>query len=390
MPNVNRQTIYQMGNVVNDVVKQATGRDPVQAISMDYVTVEQNKLLGIETHSGAEVTFVTLRSVPLLSLVADITAKQDLHGYDYPWPGGGGKNLGNFIDGYGIGDDGSISESSSRCATVDPIIIDQSISYVVSGVEGTAFIYSVWNNDTLVRRVSDVASGTVLNVSDGTSLYVCAYKANEDATVAQNKPQVELGTTPTTYAPYSNICPITGYTGCNTSISCGDLPTLVYPDDWEASAGTVYGGTVDVLNGVLTKTYMTTILGNRTWTMEESDGKRIFSANAVSDKALDYDFICNCYKAVSKYRSQLENMEIGTYNATSGRNRYSIRDDRFTSASDFKTYLQSIGAIAVAHMASSVVYELTSREINTRVGENVVSASTGDVSLSYYVYHDLL
>lgn len=211
MPNVNRQTIYQMGNVVNDVVKQATGRDIVKQIDMGWVTVEQQKKEMLNVYTGDFINYDAINTDPLKSVKAFIQPVQDLNGYSKPWVGGAGKNIANFIDGYGIGDDGTVSASSARCATVDPIIIDQSNSYVVSGVEGTAFIYSVWDNETLVRREASVASGTVLNVSNGTLLYVCAYIANGNATVAQNKPQLEIGTTPTTYEPYSNICPITGY-----------------------------------------------------------------------------------------------------------------------------------------------------------------------------------
>jgi hypothetical protein len=72
---------------------------------------------------------------------------------------------------------------------------------------------------------------------------------NEDLWV-----QLELGSTPTSWTPYSNICPITGWTGCEVSVS----PTqdaqdaTVYPVSWQTEAGTVYGGTVDLVSGVLT------------------------------------------------------------------------------------------------------------------------------------------
>ena len=43
MPNTNAQTIHQMGQAINSVVRQATGRDAVGNIDMDFVTVAQNK-----------------------------------------------------------------------------------------------------------------------------------------------------------------------------------------------------------------------------------------------------------------------------------------------------------------------------------------------------------
>lgn len=41
MPNTNFQTFHQMGQAINEVVRQATGRDAVQNIDMDHVTVAQ-------------------------------------------------------------------------------------------------------------------------------------------------------------------------------------------------------------------------------------------------------------------------------------------------------------------------------------------------------------
>ena len=43
MPNTNFQTFHQMGQAINEVVRQATGRDAVQNIDMDFVTVAFQK-----------------------------------------------------------------------------------------------------------------------------------------------------------------------------------------------------------------------------------------------------------------------------------------------------------------------------------------------------------
>ena len=50
MPNTNFQTFHQMKGFINDQVKQATSRLPVQNINMDWVTVGQNtRLLNFST-----------------------------------------------------------------------------------------------------------------------------------------------------------------------------------------------------------------------------------------------------------------------------------------------------------------------------------------------------
>jgi hypothetical protein len=42
--------------------------------------------------SGSLVSFSDGADLPMPSFVCDIDAVQDLHGYDYPWVGGAGKN----------------------------------------------------------------------------------------------------------------------------------------------------------------------------------------------------------------------------------------------------------------------------------------------------------
>ena len=93
MPNTNFQTFHQMGTAINGVVRQATGRDNVQNIDMDFVTVAQRKRLVEEIITGNPVRFVSNKVVPLDYLIADINPVQDLHEYDAPWAGGANKNL---------------------------------------------------------------------------------------------------------------------------------------------------------------------------------------------------------------------------------------------------------------------------------------------------------
>lgn len=140
--------------------------------------------------------------------------------------------------------------------------------------------------------------------------------------------------------------------------------------DWTDEAGTVYGGTLDVTTGVLTKTWAGVILQNRTWTMETTANGNVFSANAISDKALNYNQLCNKYKAVSKYRSQLLDGEMGTYNATNGRNRVSICDNSYSDATSFKNSLSD--AQYIYELNTPATYQLTPEQVNALVGRNVM------------------
>lgn len=57
MGNTNFQTIHQMGTAISDIVKQATGRDNVQNVVMDHVTVAQNHRYEEVDLSGQVVSF---------------------------------------------------------------------------------------------------------------------------------------------------------------------------------------------------------------------------------------------------------------------------------------------------------------------------------------------
>ncbi len=46
-----------------------------------------------ETDSGGVVSFRADKALPLIRCVAQIEPVQDLHGYNSPWPAGGGANL---------------------------------------------------------------------------------------------------------------------------------------------------------------------------------------------------------------------------------------------------------------------------------------------------------
>lgn len=360
MPNVNRQTIYQMGNVVNDVVKQATGRDPVQAISMDYVTVEQNTLMGIETLTGAEVTFVTPKSVPLLSLIADIKAKQNLHGYDYPWPAGGGTNKlyiapfeSTTMNGitFTYNNDGSITLNGTSTGRAYKYFLQYSAdavteneTYTVSWNGPPETGIGSWINFTYSDDGTSYG-GTYGTITDSirsrtitiTHPYLAVFMDIPSSGISFDNYTVYInmvqGSTAGDWTPYANICPITGYTGCNISVSGGGTPTLVYPVDWESVAGTVYGGVLDAKNGKLTVT------------------------DAV----------------------------IASYNG---------EELPSTWISDRDVYAEgttpSTGAQVVYKLAEPVEYDVVELSVSTRAGENTISADTGNITLSYYVYHDLI
>lgn len=158
-----------------------------------------------------------------------------------------------------------------------------------------------------------------------------------------------------------------------------------YPVSWQTEAGTVYGGTLDVVSGVLTVTMVINSLSGRTWTMETTSNGNVFSCNAltgVTGKALNYNFICNKYKNAKTYRTNLVNGEIGCYNSSGGRNRFSICDNAYSSTSDFVNSLSDF--VVCYELATPITYHLTPHEIHALLGQNNIWADTGNVKVIYH------
>jgi hypothetical protein len=227
--------------------------------------------------------------LPVKDLTVAIEPVQDLHGYDNPWPGGGGSNklptnrgysfpynasIGSVLDttttvpdwtdeGNGIftitlGDWARSGWLSDKLETGNTYVFKAT---VVSGSPRTS-VY-VLDNNFAVTRVTGTANPSIDNSQylygfelENNECYIAFAIIGKNQKITVKEPQVVKGSTePSTFAPYSNICPISGWIGCNISHSGADTsdPTVI-PISWQSSAGTVYGGTLDVTSGVLTVT----------------------------------------------------------------------------------------------------------------------------------------
>lgn len=179
---------------------------------------------------------------PVESCVVDIEPVQDLHGYDSPWPAGGGKNIlpprGDF-EGSGIkivwDDDGKVTFSGtaednitvtipftlSAGTTItfslhNPSAIGSGIRFMLIGGDEKQIYLSSANTSITWTPTADVTSAR-FRISNGATINGYGY------------PQIELGSTATSYAPYSNECPITGWTRCEVVRS----GINIWNEEWE-------------------------------------------------------------------------------------------------------------------------------------------------------------
>ena len=156
------------------------------------------------------------QDAPLKSLTFNIEPVQDLHGYDYPWPAGGGKNLllpyqrtvtaSGVI--YSVAADGKITLNGTATGSTS-FTIWPSASGATVPTEGyyTVSLYGATNGKVngATAATQSLAAGAIPSVFSITVTSGTAY--NESFYV-----QIEQGRTATYYSPYSNICPISGWT----------------------------------------------------------------------------------------------------------------------------------------------------------------------------------
>lgn len=212
--------------------------------------------------TGAISTITDGSNLPMPSLKVGIEPQQDLHGYDHPWGGGAGKNKFD-IEGW-LNSSGATYTKSGNTYTISAAIAlfstpfnfsdtDVPISVSASSyVEGTATNIRMQLLDSNYNVVYELTASQSYQKREGVVASKVRFDWSVGGTFTITEPQIELGSTATSYAPYSNICPISGWDEANVTVADDvENPTVsnVYTIDLD---GTRYGGTLDVVNGVLT------------------------------------------------------------------------------------------------------------------------------------------
>ena len=481
--------------------------------------------------TGSIVTFDdAIPFMPIEKLVAQIEPQQDLHGYDNPWPAGGGKQLLNPATFYGLprtnngvtataNNDGTISLSGTATENAYLTVIDyKTLSDYGIFVPDTSYTFSAHVNENVFGIFGIYGSGTdyVDNTGAGRQMTftseqlsslryrIVIYVANGTNTNGMViKPMICLASAsnPTTFAPYSNICPISGWTGLSGGLSpcvpdfvrdgiqdstgadavnparartdylpislldkttnvlsiisapetdlvfrCAywykadktfisnfasigssfpiNIPKSVIPSDaeyfrfviqhsdspkqfpvdvsnyfisinanpitvsWQTEAGTVYGGTVDVVTGVLTVDRATITV----------DGSQSFSDNGAlsygGHQAYFTPSPAKKYGILENYDGLMSDKFAVATAATSGnvfvmngrkinRNVYFNMPSDVTSADLAKTWFTNNPTQVSYLLATPQTYQLTPQQISTLLGNNTVFVDTGDVSVTY-------
>lgn len=165
-------------------------------------------------------------------VIANIEPIQDLHGYDYPWVGGAGKNLLNYdawktvnlvnctavwenngVTLTAIGNDSYTSANFPDDAKV-PISEGETVTLSwESNNNLSGYVYIFPNGGTTGMEVVNNNSSKSVSYTATSGITFVTFRfgvSTNGETISYKNIQLEKNSTHTSYEPYSNICPISG------------------------------------------------------------------------------------------------------------------------------------------------------------------------------------
>jgi len=190
-----------------------------------------NMLSFTNSVENADIANFEASCVTPLDITVDIDPVQDLHGYDNPWPAGGGKNLirptgtTETINGvtFTMNDDGTVNVNGTASALivyyVSRDLVLKSGSYLASGCPsgGSTSTFGLRVGNVLADVYTPTASSFTVS-SDTTTNVTIIVRSGYTANNLVFKPMIQnASVSDTAYAPYSNICPISGWDGAKVT-----------------------------------------------------------------------------------------------------------------------------------------------------------------------------
>lgn len=351
-------------------------------------------------HGTANITSLTVPFSPI----------QDLNGYSHPWPAGGGVNKYPLIESSTISgitltnDNGVITLNGT--ATADAYFDINNLS--ISVPTGEKMYICAFNPVASVTRLSifavtDIYGNPQVNLGSANATLETS-PMTENITVTRLRlrvpngetytnfklsPYLQVGgTTPTAFSPYENLCPISGRTGLSVYVSPtqDQQDATTYAVDWTSEAGTVYGGTLDVVTGLLTVDRFGVLIDGSTvkavsisnygtlnrFGISYPSGRSPLYTGATSFCIADkltpsYE----CTIAITKTRP--EGFYVFPYYSALFISMPSAQRPTIASAND---WFAANTPVVVYELATPLTYQLTPQEVETLVGENNIWADT--------------
>ena len=156
-----------------------------------------------------------------------------------------------------------------------------------------------------------------------------------------------------------------------------------YSVDWQTEAGTVYGGTLDVVSGVLTVDRAIVDLGTLNWSyLTDLSAPRFWCAltnlkSAGSTKGTGDYILSPQHKSApsgsltyANYFNAISGLDgiVSVYTTGSNTTGIVIKDSSYTDAQTFKTAMS--GVVCCYKLSAPTTYQLTPTEVKSLLGQN--------------------
>lgn len=271
-----------------------------------------------------------------------------------------GKNLCDFSD--------STITEASYVINNEPLFLPAGtyiLSFDFSGTSNTASFRIDDNNGNAVFTTSKTMISGKNTVQITLSQMGYYMKLFSNATGAYSNFQIEKGSTETAYEAYS---------GSTIAV------------DWTDDAGTIYGGELDAMTGVLTVTYGITSLDDYTFNYS-STYNRFESTTAISGVKTPPNNNTKINGACSIFEIDTSNNTVSTNDNTIGvatNGKFQIRDLSLAGDVDALVTLLS-GQKLVFELATPITYQLTPQQITASfVGvNNICHDANGDTDVKF-------
>jgi len=373
------KTVYGGGvNVTTGLVTETHGGgayDP-SAVPADLASKIRSATTERSASGDVAAFSCTLGEFPMSAVSTTLTPTQDLHGYDRPWPGGGGANQWNEqweVGGYRT-DNGAKYADSSRIRTVGSIKCSPNTQYYA--VTPTQLKVCYFDADDVFVQTVIVADGTFTTPTNAYSFVFCTNLTNYGTTY-KNDIAINFPATVTTYSPYENICPITGH----DTVSVWVHPTHDTTADPAATVQlgqTVYGGTLDVVSGEIIVNAAYEIVDPSRLSQSASiyiynPSARMKSGNRLPGISSRFETVGGSDKFGARFGANNDRIYF-----------YNLANIGITTLEEARTWFTANPTGLSYPLAEPITIQLTPTQVSTILGQNRVwSDGGGETSVTY-------
>lgn len=375
--------------------------------------------IGTLTITGDPARFVATERVPVSGLSMDFEPVQDLHGYQYPWPGGGSINKlppapvhTETYRGVTFTSDGKGTYTLTGTAT------GGTASFYIDLIEPSPVVHegeylhfrnsqSQASATITFKDITGTGQGTIsyiglspknriyttINTFEGKQIKSLNFYVANGVTINMTiSPSLELTDSDTDFIAYSNICPITGRDSVTVYVS--PEPDVVDgTEEHEIEFGqTVYAGHLTINedgSGQIVSKYANVDLWTLTWSFSTST--LFFYAPIFAPKRpLNWNRIpnalCSAYRVGSANEVTSAAKQIDrTASIPPNSDRVVIYDSNYINKSAFVSAMA--GQQFVYELAEPVTIQLDPIEITTLIGLNYVWTSDNNLITITFPYN---